>query len=169
MFFCACVFLCAMSYSVCVVLLSAWACVCECICMGPLKVIDECCRRCICLGCVNINLWGSPCSSRHPSILLSLHNMAAVRLRPINLHTYTQLSLHWHCHFSTLISWWVQWSFPRFVKTHIFTHISTNTQVTERVTLTHLDTHINMPPVVYCNLSVWANMYQYVHIWALVK
>lgn len=176
--FCLTFFFCVMCLTVRVVLLSAWACVCvcECICMGPLKVIDDRCRRCICPGCVNINLWGWGGYNTPPPVPPSIppsFSLFTIWLLsdsgPINPNTHTQLSLHRHSHFSTLISWWVQWSLPRFVKTHIFTHISTNTQVNGHVTLTHADTHINPPAVVYCNLSVWTNMYPYVHIWALVK
>lgn len=82
-------------------------------------------------------------------------------------HTHTQLSLHWHCHFSTLISWWVQWSLPRFVKTHIFTHISTNTQANAHVARTHADAHMSSPALVCCDASLGADMNWCTHMWDL--
>lgn len=80
--------------------------------IGPLQMIDEHCRHCICQGCVNINLWGwggcNTPSSDPFSILsyLSNRNMAAVTLLPINPHALarthtchfidTAISQHWY-------------------------------------------------------------------------
>lgn len=113
--------------------LSLSVCVCVCICTGPVKVMDERCRHCICPDCVNINLWGWGGYNTAPSAPPSIPSSFSLFTIWLLSDAGPSILTHTHTHFNdtaifqALISWWVQWSLPRFVKTHTFTHISAET------------------------------------------